>query len=535
MQKCFKLLFAALFALASIVPAQADVLTVYDDNQNLDANQYVPIWGGYYDALNVICQVIYPESDIQAMQGALINSMKFYIYDYYGEGNPLNGGKVGVYMGVTDLQQFSGYSPELIEDVTKVAEITMTEGETEVVVNFSQPFAYTGGNLVVKTIVEEAANYSDLYFLGQETTFNASMYRLPSSGSAYAQKFGPKTTFEYVLADDYATISTQAINFGKIYAEEELTQTFTLNNLGTNAFTPAFSGIQAPFSIEPAPAEIAAGSSMVFTVKFAPTALGEYAQTLVVNCGAAGQFEVALNGIYAEMPNVIDVCDGTDTDGYLPFYGYYYDAVTKGQMIYTEDMLSTVAGKKITSVTFYPTAPMTFQGGKLQLSFKTVEQDGFTTYTALTDLTAVATWEPEGNEEALTFVLDEPYEYTGGNLAIEVSNIVKGSNYPRCYFYGQNMTDYYPSFYIYGSQNDKSHFLPKVGFGYEKEETPEFLRGDVDKNGEVKIADVTALINYLLSGDASSINLQAADCDQNGEIKIADVTALINYLLSGSW
>ena len=46
---------------------------------------------------------------------------------------------------------------------------------------------------------------------------------------------------------------------------------------------------------------------------------------------------------------------------------------------------------------------------------------------------------------------------------------------------------------------------------------------------------MTALINYLLSGDASGINLQAADCDQNGEIKITDVTALINYLLSHSW
>ena len=64
---------------------------------------------------------------------------------------------------------------------------------------------------------------------------------------------------------------------------------------------------------------------------------------------------------------------------------------------------------------------------------------------------------------------------------------------------------------------------------------PAFLRGDVDDNGEVKIADVTALISYLLSGDDTSINLQAADCDQNGEIKIADVTALINYLLTGSW
>ena len=64
---------------------------------------------------------------------------------------------------------------------------------------------------------------------------------------------------------------------------------------------------------------------------------------------------------------------------------------------------------------------------------------------------------------------------------------------------------------------------------------PAFLRGDVDMSGDVKIGDVTALINYLLSGDATGINLQAADCDQNGEIKIGDVTTLINFLLSGSW
>ena len=61
------------------------------------------------------------------------------------------------------------------------------------------------------------------------------------------------------------------------------------------------------------------------------------------------------------------------------------------------------------------------------------------------------------------------------------------------------------------------------------------IRGDVNKDGQVDISDVTALINYLLSGDASAINLDAADCNQNGEINIADVTALINYLLSDTW
>ena len=63
----------------------------------------------------------------------------------------------------------------------------------------------------------------------------------------------------------------------------------------------------------------------------------------------------------------------------------------------------------------------------------------------------------------------------------------------------------------------------------------EFMRGDVDNSGDVRIGDVTALINYLLSGDASQINVQAADCDKSGDVKIGDVTALINYLLSGSW
>ena len=533
MMKCSKLWLAVLVALVSFVSVQADVLTVYDDNAYLDYSEYVPIYGYYFDAPDFATQVIYHEEDIQAMQGALITSLKFYIANE--EGNTLSGGKLGLSLGITDLDQFSGYQPELLQGLTEVAEFTMTPGETEVVVNFDQPFAYTGGNLVVKTTVKESSDYSSMYFVGEATDFNASMYRLPSSGSAYALQFGPKTSFEYVVSDDYATISTQALDFGKIYAAEEVTKTFTVKNLGNNAFTPVFSALEAPFSVEPAPAEIVNGASMEFTVKFAPTELGEYAQTLTVDCGAAGVFEVALNGVMAEVPDVITICDGEATNGYLPFYGYYYDAVTKGQMIYTADMLSMLAGKKITSVTFYPTAPLTFKGGKLQLSFKPVEQDGFTTYTALTDLTVVATVTPGEGDNELVFTLDEPYEYTGGNLAIEVYNVEKGSNYPKAYFYGVNMTDYTPSFYMYGSQNDRSPFLPKMGLGYEKGEEPEFVRGDVNGDGEVKIADVSALISYLLSGDDTGINLKGADCDQNGEIKIADVSLLINYLLSNVW
>ena len=57
--------------------------------------------------------------------------------------------------------------------------------------------------------------------------------------------------------------------------------------------------------------------------------------------------------------------------------------------------------------------------------------------------------------------------------------------------------------------------------------------GDVNNDGLVNITDVTALINYLLSGDASVINLPAADVNGDGPVNITDVTALINKLLSG--
>jgi len=61
------------------------------------------------------------------------------------------------------------------------------------------------------------------------------------------------------------------------------------------------------------------------------------------------------------------------------------------------------------------------------------------------------------------------------------------------------------------------------------------LLGDVNGDGSVNISDVTALIDYLLSGNASGINLSGADCNQDGSVNIADVTALIDYLLSGTW
>jgi len=361
------------------------------------------------------------------------------------------------------------------------------------------------------------------------------MYRLPASGSSYAIDFGPKTTFEYVVADDYASISPNKLAFGQLYLGNEATQTITLSNYGKNAFTPVFGTIEAPFSLEVAAAEVAPGASMEIPVKFVANELGEYSQTLTIDCGIAGQFEVLLSGSVAEVPLEVVVCDGDDVSGYLPVYGYYYDmANAKDQMIYPAEMLTELVGKQINQVTFHPTSPLAFYDGLLQMSFKIVEQKGFNDYVPIDSMTVVATAVPVKNDTELTFALDVPFEYTGGNLAIETLNIETGS-YASASFYGVNVDGYYPSFYAYGyDHKDVSNFLPKATFGYEKGETPEpeVVRGDVNQDGVVAIADVTTLIDMLLSGAETN---PEADCNQDGVVAIADVTCLIDYLLSGEW
>ena len=64
------------------------------------------------------------------------------------------------------------------------------------------------------------------------------------------------------------------------------------------------------------------------------------------------------------------------------------------------------------------------------------------------------------------------------------------------------------------------------------EPQPEFIRGDVNGDKTVTIADVTALVNMLLRNDPM---IPAADTNLDEKMTIGDVTALINYLLSKSW
>ena len=61
----------------------------------------------------------------------------------------------------------------------------------------------------------------------------------------------------------------------------------------------------------------------------------------------------------------------------------------------------------------------------------------------------------------------------------------------------------------------------------------ESILGDVDGDGKVNVDDITALIDYLLTGQGT-IDPVAADVDPDGKVNIDDITALIDMLLGGA-
>lgn len=59
-------------------------------------------------------------------------------------------------------------------------------------------------------------------------------------------------------------------------------------------------------------------------------------------------------------------------------------------------------------------------------------------------------------------------------------------------------------------------------------------KADVDSNGDVNSADVAAIDNYMMNGEVSGITKEKADVDSDGQVSAADKTAVYNYINYGS-
>lgn len=527
MKKRTNSMLAFLLMLAVSLPINATTqLTIFDDGDDYSNNS--PINMVYLDEQGSRTQVLYPASVLADMIDEPINFIKFYIAD---EGITVNGGSVRV--SLTETNESSFVNSYFTEGLTPVATISMVTGTKELLIVFDTPFIYHGGNLVVDTYVEETTDYCYSLFEGVRPDYYATLTR------GEVSKFIPKTTFDYGTNDDYAAkVLPTDVNFKTVRAGQEDVQIVVLKNIGQSSFTPAFQ-TEAPFGVISPNVVLVAGESVEVPITFNPQAEGTYNGTLSIDCGPAGVLSVALHGMATQAAIDFVVCDTTDYASFVPIYGSDIDIVgTESQMIYPAEMLTDLVGQEILSLKFHTYKEVQMSGGTIQLSFKIVENTAFASATLVTDLTAVATVSPEYGGMDLVFELDEPYEYNGGNLLVDCKVIEPGvTNYRQTFFYGTPM-DYdcgvYKSIW-YGNvfEYAKVPFLPMATFSYAKEGPgPAVLRGDVNFDGAVNIADVTSLIDILLGGDNVP---DEADCNLDDAVNIADVTTLIDYLLNGNW
>ena len=188
----------------------------------------------------------------------------------------------------------------------------------------------------------------------------------------------------------------------------------------------------------------------------------------------------------------LDVCMGANLASALPVYGLWADTEnTLGQMIYPADMLTDMAGSDITGVQFYTSVNgyealglependdydyIRFSGATIQLSLKVVDQLGFTEEVAVVGATPVATTSPEYGDRYITFMLDEPFHYEGGNLLVECK-VIEAGTYGTCYYWVEAVEDYNPGYYEYegysGTVGYALGYLPAATFTYEAGETP---------------------------------------------------------------
>ena len=111
--------------------------------------------------------------------------------------------------------------------------------------------------------------------------------------------------------------------------------------------------------------------------------------------------------------------------------------------------------------------------------------------------------------------------------------IFQGSNTRNMLLYNPNTSNNSPLFSCYKEPSATNGTT--YPSNYRKVATPIVaVVGDVNKDGSVTIADVTALVNIILGKDNEEpyqYDHTAADVNDDGSITIADVTALVNLIL----
>jgi len=198
-----------------------------------------------------------------------------------------------------------------------------------------------------------------------------------------------------------------------------------------------------------------------------------YYARVKANCGGGDESDWSSEtGISFTPTNTfsLSVNDGTATNEYVPFYGYYADATQQNQMIIPAADLAAMTDGEITQMVFYiDHYSLTSSIGNWIVSLgetSATTLDGLDNTTTLTEVYSGAmTFDNASAPTIMTVTFTDGYVYNGGNLLVQFNHPV-AAGYSRYYFTGVTATG---ASYCYNSQRN---FLPKTTFTYLPNPTP---------------------------------------------------------------
>ena len=177
-------------ALTGAVVDEVYDITVRNGN---DQNAYVPIYGYYYDSNVHTSQIIYPAKMLTQLKGHKITSITF----YPNQTMTISAGQSTVSLMETEQTKFE--SAALVTgDFTDVATWVPSGADETMSLQFTTPFLYRGGNLMVQVNKTTSGDsYQQLSFYGTNQTENVAYHKETSASNSMLVQFLPKATFGY--------------------------------------------------------------------------------------------------------------------------------------------------------------------------------------------------------------------------------------------------------------------------------------------------------------------------------------------------
>jgi hypothetical protein len=199
MKKIFTLFAVAMTALC----LNAAEVTVAD---GVSTNANIPLYGAYVDEY-IHTQIIYPADSLTALAGKSLTGMTFYL----SSPAEASWGDARFQIGFAEVEE-SGFGTSSViasfhsATITPVYSGELDGTQTAMVISFSAPFVYGGGNLLFDLQSTAKGTYKSATFLGDFdidrpyiaiTGNSASSAAAVTPNSSRNSRFMPKTTFVY--------------------------------------------------------------------------------------------------------------------------------------------------------------------------------------------------------------------------------------------------------------------------------------------------------------------------------------------------